>query len=101
MDFVTMALRHHFSSRLMANIYHSLPFFDILRGFVGITLTQYDNTKNFKNLKNGELISLYNIPFIFEYFHDQQDSQWHEKASRRYQTKNLQNGQNVFFLRMG
>ena len=87
----------------MADVYHSLPFFDILRDFVGITLTQYDNTKKFQSLKNGELIiiSLYNIPFIFECFHDQQDSQWHEKASRRYQTKNLQNGQNVFFLRMG
>ena len=51
------------------------------------------------NLKNGELISLYdNILFIFECFHDQQDSQWREKASRKYPTKQQQNGQIVFLL---
>ena len=41
--------------------------------------------------------SLYNnVPFIFECFHGQQDSQWCEKASQRYQTNNSQNGPNVF-----
>ena len=48
---------------------------------------------NTKNLKNGYLISLYNnVPFIFEC------SQWREKASQKYQTKNSQNGPNVFLL---
>ena len=48
------------------------------------------------NLKNGELTSLYdNILFIFECFHDQKDSQWCKKASRKYPTKQQQNGQIV------
>ena len=52
-----------------------------------------------QNIKYGKLISLYNnVPFIFECFHEQQDSQWHEKASQRYQTKNSQNGPNFFIL---
>jgi len=50
-----------------------------------------------KSLKNGKLISLYNnVPFIFKCFNDQQHSQQREKTSRRYQTRNLQNGPNVF-----
>jgi len=50
-------------------------------------------------LKNSELIGLYdNILFIFEYFHDQQDSQWREKTSQKYPTKQQQNGQIVFLL---
>ena len=36
--------------------------------------------------------------FFFECFHDQQDSQWSEKASRKYPTKQQQNGQIVFLL---
>ena len=53
--------------------------------------------KNSQNLKNGKLISLYNnVPFTVECFHDQQVSQWREKASRRYQTRSSQNGRNVF-----
>ena len=66
---------------------------------VGIARTRniWQYKKISQNLKNGELISLYdNIVFIFECFHDWQDSQWHEKASRRYQTRNSQNGPNVF-----
>jgi len=52
-----------------------------------------------QNLKNSKLISLdNNVPFNFKCFHDQQDSQWCEKASQRYQTNNLQNGPNVFLL---
>jgi len=66
---------------------------------VGIARTRniWQYIKISPNLKNGELVSLYdNVPFIFECFHDQQDSQWREKASWRYQTRNSQNGQNVF-----
>ena len=37
-----------------------------------------------------------NVLFIFECFHDQQDAQWREKASRKYQTRSSQNGRNVF-----
>ena len=49
------------------------------------------------NLKNSELISLYDsIQFILECFHDQEDSQWHKKALRKYPTKQQQNGQIVF-----
>ena len=49
------------------------------------------------NLRNGTLISLYNnIPFIFECFHDQQDSSRREKPSRKYHTRYSQNGQIVF-----
>ena len=52
-----------------------------------------------QNLKNGKLTSLYNnIPFIVQCFHDQQHSQWHKKASRKYQTRNSQNGPNVSLL---
>jgi len=48
---------------------------------------------------HSELISLYdNVLFVFECFHDQQDSQWHEKASRKHPTKQQQNGQIVFLL---
>ena len=37
---------------------------------------------------NDDRLSLYdNILFIFECFHDQQDSQWREKASRKYPAK--------------
>ena len=57
---------------------------------VGIARTRniWQYIKISPNLKNGELISLYdNILFIFECFHDQQDSQWREKASRKYPTK--------------
>ena len=49
------------------------------------------------NLKNSELISLYDsIQFILECFHDQEDSQWHKKALRKYPTKQQQNGQSIF-----
>ena len=68
---------------------------------VGIARTRniWQYIKISPNLKNGELISLYdNILFIFECFHDQQDSQWREKASRKYPTKQQQNGQIVFLL---
>jgi len=45
------------------------------------------------------VVSVYNnVPSILECFNDQQNSQWCEKASRKYQTRNSQNGQNVFFL---
>ena len=66
---------------------------------VGIAQTRniWQYIKISLNLKSGELISLYdNILFIFECFHDQQDSQWREKASRKYPTKQQQNGQIVF-----
>ena len=44
-------------------------------------------------------MSLYdNVLFIFECFHDQQDSQWCEKASRKYPAQQEQNGQIVFLL---
>ena len=68
---------------------------------VGISRTRniWQYIKIPPNLKNGELISLYdNILFIFECFHDQKDSQWREKASRKYPTKQQQNGQIVFLL---
>ena len=68
---------------------------------VGIARTRniWPYIKISPNLKNGELISLYdNILFIFECFHDQPDSQWHEKASWKYPTKQQQNGQIVFLL---
>ena len=49
------------------------------------------------NLRNGTLIDLYNhIPFIFECFHDQQDSSRREKPSRKYHTRYSQIGQIVF-----
>ena len=49
------------------------------------------------NLRNSTLISLYNhIPFIFECFHDQQNSSRREKPSRKYHTRYAQNGQIVF-----
>ena len=49
------------------------------------------------NLRNGTLISLYNhIPFIFECFHDQQDSSRREKPAQKYHTRYSQNGQIVF-----
>ena len=60
---------------------------------VGIARTRniWQYIKISPNLKNGELISLYdNILFIFECFHDQQDSQWRKKASRKYSTKQQQ-----------
>ena len=66
---------------------------------VGIARTRniWQYIKISPNLKNGELISLYdNVLSIFECFHDQQDSQWPEKASRKYPTKQRQNGQIVF-----
>jgi len=51
----------------------------------------YANT--LKSLQISELINLYgNIPFIFECFHNQQDSQWPEKASWKYPTKQQWNG---------
>ena len=51
------------------------------------------------NLRNGTLISLYNhIPFIFECFHDQQDSSRREKPSRKYCTRYSQNRQIIVFL---
>ena len=41
--------------------------------------------------------NLYNhLPFIFECFHDQQDSSRREKPSRKYYTRYSQNGQIVF-----
>ena len=56
----------------------------------------YD-TKKSQNLINGKLISLYNnAPFIFKCYNDQQYSQRREKTSRKYQTRNTQNGPNVF-----
>ena len=39
--------------------------------------------------------------YIFECFHDQQDSQWRKKALRKYPTKQQQNGQIVFLLSDG
>ena len=62
------------------------------------TYTQYmPIQKNSPNLRNGTLISLYNhIPFIFECFHDQQDSSRRENPSRKYHTRYSQNGQIVF-----
>ena len=58
---------------------------------------QQNLSKISPNLRNGTLISLYNhIPFIFECFHDQQDSSHREKPSRKYLTRYSQNGQIVF-----
>ena len=55
--------------------------------------------KNSQNLKNGKLISLYNnVPFIFECFHDEQHTQWRQKALRKYRTRKSPDGQNVFLL---
>ena len=68
---------------------------------VGIARTRniWQYIKISPNLKNGELISLYDsILFIFECFHGQQDSRWHEKASRKYPTKQQQIGQIVILL---
>jgi len=68
---------------------------------VGIARTRniWQYIKISPNLNNGELILLYdNILFIFECFNDQQDSQWHERALRKYPTKQQQNGQIVFLL---
>ena len=68
---------------------------------VGIARTRniWQCIKISPNLKNGELISLYDyVLFIFECFHDQQVSQWREKASRKYPTQQQQNGQIVFLL---
>ena len=67
--------------------------------YVGIRRTR--NTCQYKkispNPRNGTLISLYNhIPFIFECFHDQQDSSHRENPSRKYHTRHSQNGQIVF-----
>jgi len=43
-----------------------------------------------------------NVPFIFESFHSQQDSLWHEKASWKCQTTKLPDDQNQFsFLQRG
>ena len=75
-------------------MYHRLG-----RVYVGIRRTR--NTCQYKtispNLRNGTLISLYNhIPFIFECFHDQQDSSHRENPSRKYHTRHSQNGQIVF-----
>ena len=64
---------------------------------VGIAWTRniWQYKKISQNLKNGQLISLYNnVPFIFECFHDQQYSQLCKKASQKYHTKNPQNGPN-------
>ena len=66
---------------------------------VGIARTRsiWQYIKISPNLKNGELISFYdNILFIFECFHDQQDSQWREKASQKYPTKQQQKRPNCF-----
>ena len=62
------------------------------------TYTQYMLIQKISpNLRNGTLISLYNnIPFIFECFHDQQDSSHREKPSRKYHTRYSQNEQIVF-----
>ena len=58
--------------------------------------TQY-NKKISPNLRNATLISFYNhIPFIFECFHDQQDSLHRENPSRKYHIRYSQNGQIVF-----
>ena len=55
------------------------------------------NTKISQHIKSGKLIKLYNnVPFISECFYDQKDSQQHQKVSRRHQTRNSQNGPNVF-----
>ena len=60
------------------------------------TYTQYVLIQ--KNLsKSQTLISVYNhIPFIFERFHDQQDSSRREKPSWKYHTRYSQNGRIVF-----
>ena len=78
-----------------------LPIIESVDSNVGIARTRniLQYIKISPNLKNGELISLYdNVLFIFECFHDQQDSQWREKASRKYPTQQQQNGQIVFLL---
>jgi len=68
---------------------------------VGIARTRniWQYIKISPNLKNSKLISFYdNVLFIFECYHDQQNSQWREKALRKYPTKQQQNGQIVFFF---
>jgi len=47
-------------------------------------------------MKNLYLFLYDNVPFIFECFHDQQDSQWHEKAPWKYQNRKSSNTQ-IFF----
>jgi len=79
----------------------NLPIIESVDSNVGIawTCNTWQYIKISPNLKNGELISLYdNVLFVFECFHDQQDSQWCEKASWKYPTKQQQNGPNVFLL---
>ena len=80
------------------------PIIELVDSNIGIARTRiYDNIlKSLQISKNRELISLYdNILFIFKCFHDQQGSQWREKASRKYPTKQQQNGQIVFLLQTG
>ena len=63
------------------------------------TISVNIHTRTLEWLKNGKLISHCNdVQFVFKCFHDQQDSQQHEKASRKYQTRKLPNGQNVSFF---
>ena len=53
--------------------------------------------KNLSKSQKRYTYKLYNhIPFIFECFHDQQDSSRREKPSRKYRTWYSQNGQIVF-----
>ena len=80
-------------------VHRNLNFITESVDSVGIRRTR--NTCQYKkispNLRNGTLISLYNhIPFIFECFHDQQDSSRREKPARKYHTRYSQNGQIVF-----
>jgi len=62
--------------------------------------TQYMEIQiNLKISKTASHTSLYNnVPFIFECFHDQQDSQWRKKASQSTKPRTHKTGQMFFFL---
>ena len=72
---------------------------ELVDSYVGIaqTCNIWQYKKIAQNLINGKLISLYNnVPFIFECFHDEQHTQWRQKALRKYRTRKSPDGQNVF-----
>ena len=95
---------YRISGNFRVIVFHVLIFRVIIESVDSICRdsvdTQYTAVQKIsQNLKNSKLISFdNNVPFNFKCFHDQQDSQWREKASQRYQTNNLQNGPNVFLL---
>ena len=72
-------------------------YLQVLQDFMQDNKFSWIKSFKFLQVLSSWVVSLYNnVPFILECFHDQQDSQWREKASQKYQTKNSQNGPNVF-----